>query len=366
MVSARPDPQLDRLNAMLDKAIRIQHPQEAMAGVPTATAGLPLTRQVEEVMPADSNMNSIAAVIPADQTLVAGGTIALRITDSIRVGNRVLTAGELVYGTVTINNDRLLVHIGALREDRNLFVTDWQVYDLDGLAGIHIPGVLARDVAKQSVDQGVNSLNLMTLDQGLGAQVAGAGIQAAKSFLGRKVRQVRVTVRSGYQVLLRSPRSADVRRREVARPGESKDSKAKPPEWMAEGKPLEHCRNEGMELRLCIICIHDSGLWFGLEWRNRSPIPYTPAYARWTIRDRRVFRRTAQQEQGLEPMVSAPLPTVGGDSVEHGFTGFRPFALARDKQLVLEVGEKGGGRTLQLVISHKDILKAIDYAKASQ
>jgi len=136
VVVPAPDPQIERLNVLLDKVIRIQHPQET-APVASVAPG----RVVDEVLPADPSVNSIAAIIPEDQILVAGATITLRIMDSIRVAGRVVPAGELVYGTVTLNNDRLLVHVGSLREDRNLYPTDWQVYDLDGLPGIHIPGV---------------------------------------------------------------------------------------------------------------------------------------------------------------------------------------------------------------------------------
>jgi len=374
---APPDPQLDRLNAMLDKVIRIQHPQEV---VPGAEAAPVPARPADEVLPADSCANSVAAVVPADQTLVTGGTIALRITDPIRVAGCVVPAGEMVYGTVSLNGDRLLVHIGALRRDRSLYTTDWQVVDLDGLSGIHIPGLLGREVAKQSADQGVSALNVLTLDPSIGAQAAGAGIQAAKSFLGRKVREVRVTVRAGYQVLLRNPRDAERRHGGFLGTGAAGDSAramgplpavkgpvAAPPDWSPDCPVLERCRNAGMEVRLRSVCIRDSCLWFGLEWVNHSPIDYSSAYLRWTIRDRRVFRRTALQEQGLEPCVMTTLPVIGGDSVAHSFAGFRPFALPMDQQLVLEIGEKGGGRMLVLTISSKTIFKAQYYdPKTSQ
>ncbi|GGB23920.1 hypothetical protein GCM10011511_54770 [Puia dinghuensis] len=356
------DPQIDRLNAMLDKVIRIQHPQEQAS---PATVAAAVVRTTDAVLPGDSTVNSIAAVVTEDQTLTAGTTIALRIVDSIRINGRVVPAGQLVYGTVTLNGDRLSVHIGALREGRNLYPTDWQVYDLDGLAGIHIPGLLGRDVAKQSADQGVSSLNLMTLDPSLGAQAAGAGIQAAKTFLGRKVRQVRVTVRAGYQVLLRGARGFQPGRfgdwvRPVA------DSSLLAPDGQPAGPVLERCRTGGVELRLREIRIAGSCLWFGLEWVNRSPIGYTPAYVRWTVRDRRAFRRTALQEEPLAPMSQLELPSVDQDSVRCSWVGFRPFALAKDKELILEAGEKGGGRTLQLTIQSKQILKAKTDAKASR
>ncbi|HVS98102.1 MAG TPA: conjugative transposon protein TraM [Puia sp.] len=352
------DAKMEQLNRMLDKVIRIQHPEEAKAA-----ATPPARRSTDEVMPADSSVNTISAVVPEDQTLTAGATLALRITDSIRVDGRVLAAGQLVYGTVTIQNDRMPVRIGALRDDRNLYTTELEVYDLDGLAGIHIPGVLSREVAKQSADQGVNSLNVLNMDPSLGAQAASAGIQTVKSFVGRKVRQVRVSVKAGYRVLLRPARNDLVER--PVKPSGLVDRRVRPPGFVPGGPVVEHCRSEGMELSLRGVWLVDSLLWLGLEWVNHSPIPYMAAYTRWYIRDRRVLKRTAMQEWPVAP-VGESAPVVVGDSLRYGWAGFRPFALAKDKELVLEMGEKGGGRVLQLVIDHRELLHAKCYGKETE
>jgi len=42
------------------------------------------------------------------------------------------------------------------------------------------------------------------VDPSIGAQVASAGIEAAKSLVGKKVKLIKVTVKSGYKVLLRN------------------------------------------------------------------------------------------------------------------------------------------------------------------
>jgi hypothetical protein len=352
------DARVGQLNAMLDKVIRIQHPEEARQ---KAAAGM----MTDELLPADSGANTIGAVVASDQTLVAGATIALRITDSIKVNGRVWPAGQLVYGTVAINNDRMLVHISSLREDRSLFVIDLQVYDLDGIAGIHIPGVLSRDVAKQSADQGVSSLNVLEADPSLGAQAANAGIQTVKSFVGRKVKQVRVSVRAGYQVLLREVRPKTGKHAGLT-PGRRDSMVLAPPDLTPGGPVIAHCRMEGLHLRLRGIWLVDGRLWLGLEWENRSPIVYTPLYARWYIRDRRQVRRTAMQELPLEPLPTGGPVSVASDSVVHSWAGFAPFALARDKELVLEVAEKGGGRVLELVIKHQELLKAKNYVRETR
>jgi Conjugative transposon, TraM/Domain of unknown function (DUF4138) len=352
------DSKVGQLNSMLDKVIRIQHPEE---GHSTASA----SRPTDEVLPADTSVNTIAAVITEDQTLTAGATIALRITDSIRVNGRALPAGQLVYGVVTINNDRMLIHIGSLRDERSLFTTDLQVYDMDGIEGVHIPGVMSRDVAKQSADQGVNSMNVLSVDPSLGAQAANVGIQTAKTFIGRKVKQVRVSVRAGYQVLLRNthPKATT---HGLLLSGVKPLVVAAPPAFAPEGAVLTRSRSEGVELALQGIVLDSGRLWFRLQWINHSSIVYTPAYTRWYIRDRKQFKRTAMQELPLEPFGGTTPPTVTGDSTRFTWAAFNPFTIAKDKELVLEAGEKGGGRVLELVIKYKQLLNARNYGKETR
>jgi hypothetical protein len=341
------DPQLDRLNSMLDKVIRIQHPEESKRREVDAGSA-------EEVLPADSGSNVITAVVPSNETLVTGGTIPLRLAEDIRIHGVVVPRGQWVYGTVTINGDRTLVHVRSLRAGRNLYSIDLQVYDLDGLPGIYIPGMLSRDVAKESADEGVNGLNVLPYSSSLGASAAEAGVQAAKTFIGRKVRLVRVSVRAGYQVLLRNKQDKvdNVINQAVA------SSSLKPPGFDPGGSFLSRCREEGMEFGVEGIYLQDSVLWFATRWVNHSPIGYQPEYCRWIVRDRRVLKRTAQQEEVLEA-VYAPKPIlVAGDSVVVQWTGFRAFAPGRDKELLIEVGERNGGRAMTVVVGHKEILRA--------
>jgi hypothetical protein len=342
------DAKVGRLNELLDKVIRIRHPEE---GRPSTIAPL----HVDEVLPADSSANAISAVVADNQVLVAGMTVALRITDSVRLNGSVMQAGQLVYGTVNVSGDRLLVHISALRCDRSLYSTDLQAYDLDGIAGIHIPGVLSRDVAKESADQGVSSLNVLNVDPSLGAQAASAGIQTVKTFASRKVRQVRISVPAGYQLLLRTAHPR-VFVRQPPKAAMQIAPAIQPPDFTPTGKSVTSCHNEGVELELRGIWLVDGRLWFGLSYTNHSAIAYTPGYTRWFIRDRRRMRRTAVQDIPLEPVSAPSTTTVAGDSSACTWTGFTPFALARDKVLVLEIGEKGGGRVLSLQVRYKEIL----------
>jgi len=347
------DPQLEKIDRMLEKVIRIQHPGELGHG-----SAVPPAVGIDEVLPVDSSANAVGVVVPEKQVLTTGATIALRLQDSVRVAGSVIPSGQMVYGVVSVNNDRMLIHINSIRSDRNLYAVDLQVYDLGGLPGIHIPGQIGRDVAKQSTDQGISSLNLTTYDPSIGGQAANAGIQAAKSLFGRKVRQVRVTVRAGYRLLLRDPKakgSMHVNGLPGVSPGVVQ---ARPPGFVPGGPFLKHFSSGGMELDLMGLYLKDEKLWFCLALHNGSPISYVPEYVRWYVRDRQVMRRTAVQEVALTPVFNPELVRIDGDSTVVEWTGFVPFALASDKELVVEFGEKNGGRVLNLVISHKQILRA--------
>src|SRR5258708_5016668 len=228
---------------------------------------------------------------------------------------------------------------------------------MDGIPGIRIAGLISRDVAKASADESVSGLTLATIDPSLGAQAANAGVQAAKSFFSRRVRLTRVSVRAGYQVLLRNSHPGSATRLPYPIPVHTVSSDVLPPGFAPGGSFLQRSRLEGLELTLQEICLKDSLLWFALQLENPSPISYPPDYARWFIRDQRHFKRPALEELPIEPVWSPPLQPIPGDSTGRTWTGFHPFALAKDKQLVLEVGESNGGRILKRTISHKKSLR---------
>ncbi len=102
----------------------------------------------------------------------------------------------------------------------------------------------------------------------------------------------------------------------------------------------------------------DGYLWFSFRLDNHSHIDFLPEHARFTIRDRHRVKRTAIQEIMLQPVYENPLQSVPGNSWLLFAIGFHPLTLAKDKQLLMQLGETGGGRNLSLIIRHNDLLKA--------
>ena len=157
----------------------------------------------DEELTSQENPNAIEAVIHNTQTVVSGSTIKLRLLSDVYINGQLVEANSFIYGVCAINGERLAINITSIRNDHSLLPVALVVYDLDGLEGAYIPGAIARDVAKQAGSQSVQDLQMYSMDNSLGVQAAAAGVEAAKGIFSRKAKLIEVTVKAGYQVLLK-------------------------------------------------------------------------------------------------------------------------------------------------------------------
>ncbi len=147
--------------------------------------------------------NTIEAIIHDTQELVAGATVKLRLLNDIEINGKQVPKDQFVFGVCSINGERLTIEISSIRTGNALLPVSLEVYDLDGLPGIYIPGAITRDAAKQASDDAMQNIQLMSLDPSIGAQAAAAGVEAAKGLFSKKAKLIKVTVKAGYQVFLK-------------------------------------------------------------------------------------------------------------------------------------------------------------------
>lgn len=216
------DPEMVQLNAILEKILDIQHPgrtrekleQKSSNQVKGVFAVQVLSERDNKLVSITTpseidskqalNLTSaIEAVIHQDQDIVSGSVVKLRLSDSISVNGALIPKNEFIYGIAEVDEERLKITIASMRYKNSILPVSLSAYDLDGLEGLYIPGAISRDASKKGVDDAIQSLQIMTMDPSISAQVAGAGIQAAKGLFGKKVRQIRVKVKAGYKLLLR-------------------------------------------------------------------------------------------------------------------------------------------------------------------
>ena len=212
------DPELEELNIMMDKVLDMQHPErvkERLKGTAVINKKIFAVRSADSIQKnhgfysfneVENNkeiQNNIEAIIPEKQSLVAGATVKILLASDIYVHDIKIPKNSFVYGIAAMKEERLIITIRSLRYQTNILPVSLEVYDLDGMEGIYIPGSVNREVVKESSVEAVNSLGITNLDPSLTAQAAGVGIQAAKSLLSRKLKLTKITLREGYHILLR-------------------------------------------------------------------------------------------------------------------------------------------------------------------
>ena len=147
--------------------------------------------------------NTVEAVVHQTQNLVNGAVVKMRLLNDIYLNGSLVPKGNFVFGIAELNDERLKITINSIRNNNSLFPVKLEVFDMDGLSGIYIPGAISRDVARQSADNGLQLMELTSMDPSFKAQAAATGINAVKSLLSKKVKQVKVLVKAGYKMLLR-------------------------------------------------------------------------------------------------------------------------------------------------------------------
>jgi conjugative transposon TraM protein len=224
IVQSSPDPEMEAINTTLDKIMAIQNPKNNTAVTGTVnqpgysvTAGEEndatyfgkrnsgRSQQIflDDAARQSKSVSVLTATIASEQELMSGATVKLDLSSSVSVNGVRVPAGTAIFGIASIEGERLHITIPSIRYQNNILPVSLNVYDLDGLEGIYIPGSVARDVVKESADGAIQSTGVAGFGLSLKTQVAAAGIGAAKSLLSKKVKQVRVTVTAGYKVLLR-------------------------------------------------------------------------------------------------------------------------------------------------------------------
>jgi conjugative transposon TraM protein len=215
--AAEPDSAMLQLSSMLDKIIQIQNPKKVTAVEAeedsTVVAGIPSLIAATQTEPGfyglqdetktiASVKTAVKAVIHNDQTVYNGSTVQLRLLDQVFLEQQAIPAGSLLWGRVTIANDRAGITLSKLVHGGVIYPIKLTVYDTDGMAGIHVKGALTEAMVRDGMGAGIQSLSLPSLDPSIAAQATSAGIQSLRGLLGRKVRQVKVTLKAGHLVYL--------------------------------------------------------------------------------------------------------------------------------------------------------------------
>jgi conjugative transposon TraM protein len=154
--------------------------------------------------------NSIRACVYRTVTVADGQEVGLRLLEPMLAGDYLIPENTVITGAARIEGERMAVTIEAVQHEGNVIPVELTVYDLDGGRGIFVPDSDEINVFKEiAAGMGTGMGSSITITDNAGSQLLAdlgrSAIQGASQYVGQKMRDVRVTLKTGYRVLLFPP-----------------------------------------------------------------------------------------------------------------------------------------------------------------
>lgn len=154
--------------------------------------------------------NTIAAVIAGNQSVTNGQSVKLRTTEPMWIGNRLIPRNTTIVGAARLQDERLEIEITSIETNGSIYEVELKVYDSDGQEGINIPNSMESDALHEiGANMGSTMGSSINISTDAGAQIAsdvGRGlINGVSQYLTKKMRTVKVHLKSGYRVMLYQP-----------------------------------------------------------------------------------------------------------------------------------------------------------------
>lgn len=154
--------------------------------------------------------NTIAAVIAGNQSVTNGQSVKLRTTEPMWIGNRLIPRNTVLVGAARLQDERLEIEISSIECQGSIYDVELKVYDSDGQEGINIPNSMETDALHEiGANMGSTMGSSINISTDAGAQIAsdvGRGlINGMSQYLTKKMRTVKVHLKSGYRVMLYQP-----------------------------------------------------------------------------------------------------------------------------------------------------------------
>lgn len=151
--------------------------------------------------------NAIRACVYQTVTLSDGKELQLRLLEPMRAGNILIPANTVLTGSARIGGERLLITITSIQYADNVIPVEMAVYDMDGMQGIFVPNSAELNAVKEiAANMGTQMGSSITITDDAGSQLAAdlgrSAIQGASQYISKKMREVKVTLKANYKVLL--------------------------------------------------------------------------------------------------------------------------------------------------------------------
>jgi conjugative transposon TraN protein len=131
--------------------------------------------------------------------------------------------------------------------------------------------------------------------------------------------------------------------------------------YKSDKREIKHIGSKrfGIQLLLKGIYTYNDFLYFHIQTKNASQVPFDVDFIRIKIVDKKIAKRTAIQEQVIYPVRAYRYDVrIPGKKSERTVFALPTFTIPDGKHLSVELYEKNGGRHQRFTVENEDIVRA--------
>lgn len=131
--------------------------------------------------------------------------------------------------------------------------------------------------------------------------------------------------------------------------------------WQNNRREIKHIGSKkfGVQFLLRGLYSHNGLLYFHLQTKNQSEMPYNIDFITFKVVDKKIAKRTAIQEQVLQPLRAYnDVIRIGGLQTQRSIFALEQFTLPDDKVLEITLFEQNGGRHQTFIVENEDLIRA--------
>ncbi len=131
--------------------------------------------------------------------------------------------------------------------------------------------------------------------------------------------------------------------------------------WQNDRREIKHIGSKkfGVQFLLRGLYTHNGLLYFHFQTKNQSLMPFNVDFITFKVVDKKIAKRTAIQERILQPLRSFnEAMGIDGHRAQRSVFALEQFTLPDDKQLVITLFERNGGRHQTFVVENEDLIRA--------
>lgn len=160
-----------------------------------------------ETVISGQSKNAIQGIIYETKTIVNESTLSIRLIEALQLGRTELPPGSLLIASGKFQGGRLQLTISSIQYKGSVYPVEINIYDNDGQLGLYVPyspeqNAVSDVVANMSQASGTNIMMTQSAGQQVAADLSRGVVQGLSGYFQKRVRQLKVTVKAGHQVLL--------------------------------------------------------------------------------------------------------------------------------------------------------------------